>query len=146
MSLLPTLSFYTVLHQPSPPLLTGISQRALHAEEITETCEVLLAAAARHHCPYWLLDGRANPCEQPATLHEWMREDYFPRVRAVLGRQPQVAFLVAPNLWPGLPQRGYGPPHCWESTMLHAAWFCEEDPAQAWLRRQRARLGFSCAG
>ncbi|WP_188559847.1 hypothetical protein [Hymenobacter glacieicola] len=131
------LPFYQVTLYKAPFVLRGRNPRALSAEEVTETCELLLAAAAQHRCPYWLLDGRANAEHQPVELHEWMREEYFPRVRAVLGQQLQVAFLVKPAVWHGLRERGYEAPQDWASFALHAGWFTEELPALAWLQRQQ---------
>ncbi|WP_460615377.1 hypothetical protein [Hymenobacter seoulensis] len=136
-----TLGFYTLTYQDNPPLLRGSNSRALSPEEITETCELLLIASQQLQCPYWLLDGRANARHQPRELHEWMREDYFPRVRAALGQRPQVAFVVAPEIWHGLPARGYEAPPEWSSFSLHANWFQEEAPALAWLQQQREAHG-----
>jgi hypothetical protein len=131
------LPFYTIAYQENPPLLRGSNPRTLSPVEITETCELLLATAEKHQCPYWLLDGRANAQHQPVELHEWMRDEYFPRVRATLGQRPHVAFLVAPEVWQGLNERGYEAPQDWTSFALHAGWFTEEPLAVAWLQLQR---------
>lgn len=61
----PALSFYEVDYAPQGHVLRGASLRALSAEEITESCELLLATAEAHLCPYWLLDGRHHRREQP---------------------------------------------------------------------------------
>ena|GEM_PF-1690314 len=132
---LPVLPFYTLRYEPDPPLLYGLNQRMLSAEEITETCELLLATARRLHCTSWLLDGRAHQREQPQSLHDWMREEYFPRVRKVLGTAPNVAFLVPPHIWAGLPAKGYTDPTDWLSRAARIAWFTEEAPAREWLQR-----------
>lgn len=135
------LPFYRVTFQESLLVLRGSNPRALSPEEVTESCELLLAAAAQHRCAYWLLDGRANGGHQPVELHEWMRDEYFPRVRAVLGQQLQVAFLVKPDVWQGLQERGYEAPQDWTSFALHAGWFTEELPALAWLQEQQTSGG-----
>lgn len=131
------LPFYQVTLLESPLVLRGRNPRALQPEEVTEACELLLVAAAQHRCPYWLLDGRANDQHQPVELHDWMREEYFPRARAVLGQQLQVAFLVTPDVWQGLQARGYEAPQDWASFALHAGWFTEEPLALTWLHMQR---------
>ncbi|WP_400190577.1 hypothetical protein [Hymenobacter sp. B81] len=134
---LPSLPFYSVHYEANPPLLFGVNPRALSPEEVTEACELLLDQARRHGCPYWLLDGRLNGSEQPRELHEWMQEEYFPRVRTELGRMPSIAFLVTPQVWAGLPTRGYDEPGNWQSRAARMAWFTDDAPALDWLRQQR---------
>ena len=133
------LNFYAVAYASQPPLVRGHTLRKLDAEEITASCEWLLDAALRHHCPYWLLDVRAHVQEQPQCLHEWMREDYLPRVRQTLGRQPCIAFLVPPAVWAGLPGKGCPQPVDWQSHTARLGWFTDEVPALDWLARQRCR-------
>lgn len=130
-----SLDFYAVTHQLCPPLLRDVNQRALSAEEITEACELLLAAARQHGCCDWLLDGRSNPSEQPPELHQWMREEYFPRVRAALGQPLHVAFLVAPAIRQGLERRGLSSVEELHPGVDAIGWFA--DDALAWLARQR---------
>ena len=133
------LPFYEVRYEPEPPLLYGGNQRPLSAEEITETCELLLASARRLRCPYWLLDGRSHQREQPQELHDWMREEYFPRVREQLGVRPSVAFLVPHVVWTGLPGKGYDDPTNLPAKDAHMAWFTSEDDARRWLAAQRSK-------
>lgn len=134
----PQLSFYQVVYEPCPPVLLGVSDRNLTGEEITESCELLLSTAVQHECPYWLLDGRRHARDQPQGLHDWMREDYFPRVRTALGQRPCVAFLVPAFVWEGLPSKGYDSPLDWHAPGMQLGWFTEENPAREWLGRQRA--------
>ncbi|GAB3297818.1 hypothetical protein [Hymenobacter tenuis] len=70
-----SLSYYAVTYQSDPPLLQGRDLRPLSAEEVTETCELLLATARLHQCRYWLLDGRSHQQAQPQALQEWMQEE-----------------------------------------------------------------------
>ena len=133
------LNFYAVAYASQPPLVQGHSLRKLDAEEITASCELLLDTALRHGCPYWLLDGRTHVREQPQSLHDWMREDYLPRGRQTLGRQPFIAFLVPPAVWAGLPEKGYPQPLDWQSHAARLGWFTDEVPALDWLARQRCR-------
>ncbi|SFP88433.1 hypothetical protein [Hymenobacter arizonensis] len=135
---LSTLTFFPVSCRDGSSLLRGRTRRALTAEEITKTCEVLLAAALRRRCRYWLLDGRVSPQEQPAALHEWLEEDYFPRVRAQLGLFPCIAMVVAPSMWQGLQQPSLDPLSAWPAWGARVGWFKEEEPALAWLRKQGA--------
>lgn len=131
------LSYYAVEYSAAPPLIRGLNLRPLDAEEITVTCEWLLHEALRHHCPYWLLDGRAHVQQQPQSLHDWMREEYFPRVCQVLQALPHIAFLVSPAVWAGLPEKGYVEPLAWHSRTARIGWFTQEAPALAWLGQQR---------
>ena len=101
-----------------------------------ESCEVLLLHAAYHHCPYWVLDRRNGPNEEPAELHTWMQEDYFPRVRAVLGQPPQVAFLVTPAELAQLQQHRDAFPQEWHTPAVHFGWFTHLPEAEAWLQTQ----------
>lgn len=136
---LPPLNYYLVAYAALPPLVRGHSLRELNAEEITAICEWLLDTARYNECPYWLLDGRTHVREQPQSLHNWMHEDYLPRVRWVLGRQPCIAFLVSPAVWAGLPDKGYAQPLDWQSHAARLGWFTDEGPALDWLSRQRGR-------
>ena len=136
---LPFLDYYTVHYAAQLPLIRGHTLRELNAEEITFTCELLLDTSLRHGCPYWLLDGRTHVREQPQCLHDWMREDYLPRVRQVLGRQPCIAFLVPPAVWAGLQDKGYAQPLDWQSQAARLGWFTDEGSALDWLARQRCR-------
>lgn len=136
---LPKLTFFPVTCREGSSLLRGRTRRALTAEEVTRTCEVLLAAALRRRCSFWLLDGRVNTNPHPMELHEWLQEDYFPRVRAQLGQPPCIALLVAPSLWQGLTQIGLDAPAEWPSRGVRVGWFQEERDALAWLRYQGAR-------
>ncbi|WP_196283269.1 hypothetical protein [Hymenobacter jeongseonensis] len=119
-------------------MLRGYSRRTLTAEEVTKTCEVLLAAALHRRCNYWLLDGRVSHHQQPVELHEWLEHDYYPRVRAQLGQSPCIAFLVDPRQWPSLQQFGHSAPLEWPALEARVGWFQEEAAALAWLRAQGA--------
>lgn len=138
----PPLSFYNVAYFLPEHVLLGDSLRSLSAEEFTESCELLLASAQEYHCPYWLLDGRRHRLKQPQSLQNWMQEEYFPRVRAVLHQSLCVAFLVPASIWAGLPAKGcfaeaaQGDCHTWA---VHLGWFTEVGPARAWLVRQQSR-------
>ena len=131
-------AFYRTCYEPAPPVLRGAAQRPLTAEEMTESCEWLLAQAQERACPYWLLDGRRHTGNQPLALHQWMQEEYFPRVRQALGRVPCVAFLVSAPVWAGLRSRGYDNPLDWHTPTARLGWFTDEAPARAWLARQRS--------
>ena len=132
-----SLSYYDLLYQGRPPLLRGYNQRPLSAEEITHTCEALLATALHYDCRHWLLDGRSHQQAQPRELHEWMQEEYFPRVRAHLKGQPCIAFLVPRFVWEGLPAQGYENPLDSFAHDVRMGWFTAEEEALAWLDRQR---------
>lgn len=137
-----TQEFYRVDFQAAPPLLRGYTLRPLTVTEFTQVSELLLVEARRTACPYWLLDCRADQARQQPALYHWIEDDYLPRVRAVLGRVPVVAFLGTSALWQQLEAQGNAAP---EPTLLSAAfrtdWFVEEAPAVAWLDQFRALDG-----
>lgn len=133
------LAYFPVTCRAGSSLLRGRTRRALSAEEVTKTCEFLLAIARRRRCPYWLLDGRESLLTQPLELHEWLQADYFPRVRVQLGQPPCIALLVAPDLCSDLQQPGYEATITeWPAWGARVGWFTEESTALAWLRRQEA--------
>ncbi|OGX86955.1 hypothetical protein BEN48_00945 [Hymenobacter glacialis] len=136
---MPTLPFFPVTCREGSTLLRGRTRRALTAEEVTKTCEVLLAAALRRRCSFWLLDGRVNTTAHTAELHEWLQEDYFPRVRAQLGHPPCIALLVAPCLWHDMASIGLDAPAQWPMWGARVGWFREERDALEWLRHQGAQ-------
>ncbi|MFC7668820.1 hypothetical protein ACFQT0_16685 [Hymenobacter humi] len=119
--------------------MRGRSRRTLSAEEVTLTCEVLLAAALHRRCAYWLLDGRVSRQEQPVELHEWLHEEYFPRVRTELGQPPCIALLVAPVFYKQLLAMAHNAPVEWPTWGARVNCFKEEDAALAWLRQQGAQ-------
>jgi hypothetical protein len=131
--------------EPGKFVIRASNERELTAEEITEACELLLTTACAYNCPFWLLDGRSHQREQPQELHDWMREEYFPRVRATLGQPPRVAFLVPPAIWAGLPDKGYDQPADWHSFAVRMAWFTDEESALAWLQHQARLTGAEVA-
>ncbi|UOG77437.1 hypothetical protein MTX78_23670 (plasmid) [Hymenobacter tibetensis] len=131
------LPYYAISYDDRPPLLRGEGVRPLNAEEITETCEVLLATALYYGCPYWLLDGRSHQQAQPQELHEWMREEYFPRVQAELQGQPCIAFLVPLFVWTGISQQGYAQVVDASVHGVRLGWFTQENQALPWLAHQR---------
>ena len=126
-------TFYDLVYHADPPLLLGRHRRALQAEEVTETCELLLALARQCNCTRWLLDGRATPYGQPAALRTWLREEYWPRVRAALGRPVRVAFVVTPAVRHQLDRQGYPGSEALPSGAGHVGWFIGEADARGWL-------------
>ena len=128
--------FYALAYHPEPPLLRGRHLRPLRAEEVTESCELLLAAAQRWDCTRWLLDGRATPYGQPPALRHWLREEYWPRVQATLGRAVRVAFWVTPAVRLELDRLGYQQAEALPLGVGHVGWFTEESAALAWLARR----------
>lgn len=131
------LDFYATAYSAGPALLRGTSLRALNGEEMTEACEVLLAVARQQECACWLLDGRANPGGQPLPVRKWLREEFFPRVRAVLGQPLYVAYLVTPALRRDLDERGFGRDEELHPLVGRVGWFVEEAQALAWLAQYR---------
>lgn len=125
--------FYDLAYHADPPLLLGRHRRALQAEEVTESCERLLALARHQGCTRWLLDGRATPHGQPPALRTWLREDYWPRVRATLGRPVRVAFVVTPAVRQQLDGQGYPRAEVLPSGAGQVGWFVEEADARGWL-------------
>lgn len=136
---MPMLNFYRVCYEPYLPVLVGTSLRPLNEEEVTESCELLLAKAQQHNCSFWLLDGRHHGRDDPQALHNWLLDEYFPRVRNRLGQRPYVAFVVQPLVWQGLPAKGYDHPQDWQTPAVRLGWFTEETQAQAWLARRRVQ-------
>ena len=141
---LSALDFYAITYSVQPPLLRGQSLRALSGEEMTEACEVLLDAAERLRCPFWLLDGRANPLGQPLPLRQWLREEYFPRARVALGQPLGVAYLVTPAFRRELDQRGFGTAEALGPGIGHIGWFVQEEEAVAWLAQHPSGAGDAC--
>ena len=137
--LLPSLPFYDLAHQERPPLLRGMARRALSAEEHTQACELLLAAARYHDCADWLLDARANPQPPPLALQHWLREEFLPRAAQELGRAAHVAFLVPPEVRQALGRLGYPARLALGPGAGQLGWFTDEAPARAWLAQPRAR-------
>ena len=127
------LDFYALAYEAAPQLLRGQHLRPLGAEEVTAGCERLLAAARQRNCAAWLLDGRATPHGQPPALRLWLREEYWPRVRAVLGRPVRVAFLVTPAVRQELDRQGYPQAEALPLGVGHVGWFTEEHAARTWL-------------
>ena len=134
-----SLPFYAVRYQPAPALLRGTVLRPLSTLEFTEACEMLLAAALEHHCPYWLLDGRADVDARSPDVYEWLSDEFLPRVHRVLGRVPTLAFLAYPEFWHTLRARSYAPPVVIAGT-FRAGWFTDEGTAMQWLANYRTVL------
>ena len=134
----PAPDFYAVHYQEQPALLRGCLLRSLSGQELTEACEMMLTAALRHNCRYWLLNGSANCCRPPFDMHSWLEEEYLPRVLAALGRPPCLAYIL-PLHWQE--ELGMG---CWASAntaqlaMHRTELFENEAPAISWLNRCRA--------
>ena len=131
-----SLPFYAVRYQPVPSLLRGTVLRPLTTLEFTEACEMLLAAAQAHHCPYWLLDGRADTDSRPPDVYGWLSDDFLPRVHRELGRVPTLAFIARPEFWNALQARNYAPSVVAASS-FRANWFTDEGAALAWLATYR---------
>ena len=134
---LSALAPYVIAYELCPPLLRGCNSRQLCAEEITETCELLLATARRYACRYWLLDGRSHQQAQPQALHDWMQDEYFPRISRELGPGACLCFLVPKPVWTGLPALGYGPLQDGFIHGVRTGWFTEEEAALDWLAKKR---------
>ena len=134
-----SLPFYAVRYQPEPALLRGTVLRPLATLEFTEACEMLLAAAQEHHCPYWLLDGRADTDSRPPDVYGWLSDDFLPRVHRALGRVPTLAFIARPEFWNALQARSYAPAVVIAGT-FRANWFTDEGAALAWLAPYRTTL------
>jgi hypothetical protein len=133
---------YRVDYQPHPALLRGTVLCTLSPVEFTESCELVLAVAQRHRCPFWLLDGRGDSVGHQADVYDWMREEFLPRTYQVLGRVPCVAFLAQPDFWLALQARGYAPQDpVTVSAAFRTGWFAEEAEALGWLARFRPAIG-----
>ena len=130
---------YTLVYQASPPVLWGRPHRPLSPEEITEVCELMLAYALHHRCHYWLLDNRVDAAPLPSDLYQWMREDYLPRVRTVLGQSPLRAFVIPAAAWAMKQGQGDSMPDVEPRNLFQTGWFTEEAPARAWLDQFRWR-------
>ena len=130
----PLVDFYEIRFEAEPPVLWGRSLRSLSGVEFTEACELLLRAAQRHHCRFWIIDGRANAGPRPDDMYDWMEEEFLPRLHGVLGRSPCIAFLVEPAASLQARARSYVPPTDADLTLpLHLGWFSEDRTALAWL-------------
>jgi hypothetical protein len=138
----PSPRCYQVVYQPQPPLLRGTVLCTLSAIEFTESCELVLAIAQQHQCPFWLLDGRADDIGHGTDVYDWMREEFLPRAYQVLGRVPCVAFMAQPEFWLALQARRYAPVDpVTVSAAFRTNWFVEEDEALAWLAQFRPTIG-----
>jgi hypothetical protein len=130
--------FYTVAYQAHPPLVRGVVLRPLSVIEFTEACEMLLAEAQAHSCPYWLLDGRVDENTRPLDMYEWLGEDFLPRVHRALGTIPCLAFMARPEFWLALQAHGYAnDTPTLQPSVFRAGWFTDETAALAWLSQFR---------
>lgn len=134
----PSPRFYAVHYQAHPPLVWGVVLRPMSAPEFTEACELLLAEARRHHCLYWLLDGRADADIRPPDIHHWLVEEFLPRARRVLTQVPYLAFLAQAGAWEAAQERHFAPV---EPLLARANWFTAEPEARAWLDAHRPPPG-----
>ena len=133
---------YQVEYQPQPALLLGTALRNLSDIELTESCELVLAVAQEHNCPFWLLDCCADQTDHAMALYHWMREEFLPRTYQVLGRVPCVAFLSHPEFWQRLKGRGYLPTDpVITAAAFRTGWFDCEGEAKAWLAQFRPTIG-----
>ncbi|OGX90470.1 hypothetical protein [Hymenobacter coccineus] len=133
----PSLSYYAAHYQAYPPLVHGQVLRPLSVTEFTEVCELLLATARPHGCPYWLLDGRADSADRPGDVYEWLVEDFLPRARRTLVHVLYVAFVAEPAFWATLQLRSFAQPAATVAATFRAGWFTSEAEALAWLDQQR---------
>ena len=131
-------SFYSVTYQAQPPLVRGVVLRPLSVAEFTEACELLLAEAQTHNCPYWLLDGRIDENTRPLDMYEWLGEDFLPRVHRALGTVPCLAFMARPEFWLALQAQGYAnDAPTLKPAVFRAGWFTDETAALVWLSQFR---------
>jgi len=138
MAAAPVADYYEIRFEARPLLLRGRVLRPLSVAEFTEACELLLAQARRHHCPYWLLDGRADEPVRPAGVYGWLNDEFLPRLRAALGQAPCLAFVAEPHFWQNLEAHSYGPlAPAQSSPSAHIGWFTDEAAAMDWLATQR---------
>jgi hypothetical protein len=134
--------YYTAHYQAAPPLVRGVVLRPMSAAEFTEACEMLLAQAQHHGCPFWLLDGCADDFTRPLDVYEWLTDEFLPRVRQALGRVPCLAFIARPEFWQALQARNYAASNAGQvSAVFRANWFTTEADALAWLQQFRPVLG-----
>ncbi len=142
-----TAEFYAVRYQAKLPLVRGVVQRPLSPAEFTEACELLLAMAQQHQCPFWLLDGRADTAERPPDVYEWLGEEFLPRVYKALGLIPCLAFVARAEFWESLQARNYASPtRALSGTTFRANWFTSEEDALAWLGQFRPAIGVPVGG
>lgn len=133
---------YQAVYQLQPALLRGTVLCELSDVELTESCELVLAIAQEHGCPFWLLDGRADQLGHSTEVYDWIREEFLPRAYQVLGRVPCVAFLAQPEFWQQLQARGYVPTNpVIVSAAFRTNWFIDESEALAWLGQFRPTIG-----
>ena len=97
---------------------------------------MMLTAALRHNCRYWLLNGSANCRRPPFDVNSWLEEDYLPRVLAALGRPPCLAYIL-PLHWKE--DMGDGALKNTSPMAMHRVeLFKNEAPAISWLDQCRA--------
>jgi hypothetical protein len=142
-----TAEFYAVRYQANPPLVRGVVQRPLSTAEFTEACELLLAKAQQHRCPFWLLDGQADTAERPTDVYDWLGDEFLPRVHKTLGLIPCLAFVARAEFWEALQARNYASPTSnLHATSFRAEWFTSEADALAWLGQYRPAIGVAARG
>ena len=142
-----TAEFYAVRYQAEPPLVRGVVQRSLSPAEFTEACELLLAMAQQHQCPFWLLDGLADTAERPTDVYDWLGDEFLPRVYKTLGRIPCLAFVARTEFRQALQSHSYASPtSTLFATTFRADWFTSEADALAWLGHFRPAIGVSVGG
>ena len=133
----PATDFYAVHYQEKQALLRGYLLRSLSAQELTEACEMMLMAALRHDCRYWLLNGSADCRRPPFDVHSWLEEEYLPRVLAALGRPPCLAYVL-PLHWQKGPGMSHGALTNTAPTAMHQMKLFEnEASAISWLEQCR---------
>lgn len=131
-----SVDYYRLEYQPTPPLLCGTVVRPLTDVEYTGIFELQLAEALHHHCPWWLLDGRADGPPRSAQLYEWLQDDLLLRAHRGLLQQPTVAFIAQPAFWRELKSQRLIPNLIFAGT-FRRGWFTDEESALAWLARCR---------
>ena len=95
----------------------------------------VLDLAARHQCPFWLLDVR-RALPSPARHGQWLLSEFCPRLTPVLRTHTPVhsAYLVNPLHLPDYTQQVLPLLAAPSNTCYRAAAFVDEGPVAEWLR------------
>ncbi|RZK62079.1 MAG: hypothetical protein EOO59_03485 [Hymenobacter sp.] len=92
MSVFPSNAF-SLEYRADLGLVIGRWLMDLPPPALQGTYEAMLAAAQAHNnCRFWLLDLRRRPVAGP-DLNEWFRDQFSPRLAAVLGGPLFTAYL-----------------------------------------------------
>lgn len=93
----PTPDYLLLDYDADADLLVGRWQRLVMPFELHQGYAALLDAAARHRCPYWLIDTSRRRVGIEASDLQWLRERFLPQVTARLGGPAYLAYLMAPH-------------------------------------------------